>query len=517
MPAIVPIPPPAGRAMLTWEGKRAVERALVPEVRKVERCYPTDNSEDPGGMLFEGDNAAVLAHLLASGFAGAVDLVVIDPPFDSGRCYVRRANLRGDRASACLPAESPFLGAQAQYGDTWTEDTYLQFMYERLLLLRALLAEDGSLYLHCDFHRTHHLRCLLEEVFGAGNVRNEIIWQRFNFRADGRKFGTVHDTIYLVTKGPKYHFAKPYAPYKDSYVRSHFRPDEQGRLFRLDNLAAPVHGRTGKPLRFGDRLLAPPPGTMWRYAQEGLDRLWQAGRIVPSEDGVPQVRRYLDELQGQALHSLWTDLSAVNSQARERTGYDTQKPEALLERLIATSSRPGDLVLDCFAGSGTAAVVAQRMGRRWIACDENPGAVQIAAARLQRRIFAEGGSGFTTWQVERPAPDPPPTNEARAEFLVRRDGDLLDLRILDFASPAIERGLAGAGLEHPTDWRAVVERVLIDVAWDGRVFNVTMADAPVRRGLVAGTYRLRAPAGPSTVAVRIADVLGHAWNFTREA
>ncbi|MFH1464608.1 MAG: site-specific DNA-methyltransferase [Pseudomonadota bacterium] len=516
MPATVPIPPPAGRVLLVWAGKRAPAEIAVPEVRPSERCDPEGGAAARGGLLFQGDNAGALAHLLARGLAGKVDLVAIDPPFDSGRRYVRRATLRGGRGSASLPAESPFLGAQVQYGDAWSEDSYLQFMYERLLMLRALLAEEGSLYLHCDFHRTHHLRCLLEEVFGAANVRNEIIWQRFNFRADGKKFGTVHDTIYFVTKGPRYHFAKPSTPLKPSYVRSHFRPDERGRLYRLDNLSAPAHGRTGKALRFGDRLLTPPPGTMWRHAQEGLDRLWEAGRIELNATGVPQVRRYLDEMEGQAVHSLWTDIGPLNSQARERTSYDTQKPEALLERIIGTSSSPGDLVLDCFAGSGTAAVVAQRMGRRWIACDANPGAIQTTSARLQRQIFTAGGPGFTTWQVGPAAPVAGSGEEATAEVIVRRDGDALDVRILGFRSPALARGLEAAGLPRPADWRAGVERVLIDPAWDGRVFDVALADAPARRALVAGAYRLRAPTGPSTVAVRVVDVLGQEWTVTRE-
>ena len=273
---------------------------------------------------------------MANGFRGKVDLIYIDPPFDSGADYVRRVELRGIKGTARLDGAGYTLGEQIQYTDIWANDNYLQFMYERLLLLRELLAPDGSLYLHSDVHRSHHLRCLLEEVFGAANMRNEIIWKRFNFRADGKKFGTVHDTIFLVTRGSEYHFDKPFVDLNESYIRSHFRRDAADRLFRLDNLTAPAHGKAGKALRFGKRLITPPPGTMWRHAQEGLDELWQSGLIVIPDGGVPQVIRYLDEIEGQAVHSLWTDIFSINSQSGERSELPAQKPEACLN----ASSQP---------------------------------------------------------------------------------------------------------------------------------------------------------------------------------
>ena len=383
-----------GRPMLHWVGKRPLDHVTAYPAQRVETFNPTDEETNAQGLLFHGDNKDVLAWLLAHGYRGKVDLVYIDPPFDSGADYIRRVELRdGSGSIPKLSGESYTLGEQIQYTDIWANDTYLQFMYERLLLLKELLSEDGSIYLHSDSHRTHHLRCLMDEVFGAENFKNDIVWQRFNYRADGNKFGTVHDTILFYTQSSSYAFKKPYVSYKSSYIRSHFKPDEDGRLHRLDNLTAPSHGKPGKPLYFGDQLISPPPGTMWRYSQENLNELWEKGYIVVPEEGVPQVKRYLDEIEGQAVHSLWTRISSINSQAIERTDYPTQKPEALLERILATSSGPGDLVLDCFVGAGTTAAVAQRMGRQWIASDINKGAVQTTSKRLQTIIREQIDAG----------------------------------------------------------------------------------------------------------------------------
>ena len=404
-----------GRPMLTWVGKRPLSHVTAFPAQHVESFAPSYNhppfqgegwggdgverergegaiwkdwpsSYPKGGLLFHGDNKEVLAHLLANGFRGKVNLICLDPPFDSGADYVRKVSLRGAKGTTTIAGETYTLGEQIQYTDIWANDNYLQFMYERLMLLKELLSNDGSLYLHCDTHRTHHLRCLLEEVFGPENIRNEIIWQRFNFRADGNKYGTVHDTIYLATKSDVYQFDKPYVHLKSSYIKSHFKPDEKGRLYRLDNLTAPSHGKQGKALKFGDKVIAPPAGAMWRFAQGGIDDLWAKNLIEIPEDGVPQVKRYLDEIEGQAVHSIWTDVRSINSQSHERTDYNTQKPEEMVARLVEASSKAGDIVLDCFMGSGTTAAVAQKLGRRWIGCDINNGAVQLTSTRLQTII-----------------------------------------------------------------------------------------------------------------------------------
>lgn len=642
----IKLTPAKGRPMLQWVGKHPLERVTAFPAQHVEKFAPVPDAQGEG-LIFHGDNKDVLAWLLANGYRGKIDLVYIDPPFDSGADYVRKVELRGLKNILKVDGESHTLGEQIQYTDIWANDNYLQFMFERLLLIKELLSTKGGIFVHSDSHKTHHLRCLLDEVFGAENFKNDIIWQRFNYRADGMKFGTVHDTILYYTKSNEYVFIKPYVQLKPSYIKSHFRPDETGRLFRLDNLTAPSHGKPGKSLLFGDQLLAPPPGTMWRHAQHGIDELWKAGLIViPDDGGVPQVKRYLDEIDGQAVHSIWTDLSSINSQSDERSDYPTQKPEVLLERIIAAASNPGDLILDCFAGSGTTAAVAQQLGRRWIIADINKGAIQTASMRLQRIIqeqienrqkstqlallpddsqgeplpaqlafsvyrvndydlqiqhnealnlaidhvgierlkgdaFFEGTLGkrlvkiiplnhpltrldLQTLQDElKKRPDEErdivvvclgkelaadawladynhrhPVNKisvielrtdprygkffehqpASVEARVTRQDGKIVVDIEDFISPTILERLemdAGMFKAQITDWRAMVDTILIDAAYDGQVFNILMSDVPERKSdLVLGHYELLAPAGETTVAVKIIDMLGEEVLFT---
>lgn len=650
---IVKVAAAKGRPMLTWVGKRPLRSVTAFPAQEAERfaiqgpVAEIDWSDWPEkyprrGLLFHGDNKEVLAHLLANGFRGNVDLIYIDPPFDSGADYVRRVQLRGVGGTAQLDGQGYTLGEQLQYTDIWANDNYLQFMYERLQLLRELLAPDGSLWLHVDVHRVHHLRAVLEEVFGPANFRNEIVWQRFNFRADGRKFGTVHDSLLLVTKGDEYQFDKPYVDLSPSYIRTHFRPDDSGRMYRLDNLTAPAHGKLGKPLKFGDTVVSPPAGTMWRFAQDALAKAWDEGRIVIPDGGVPQVKRYLDEIQGQAVHSIWSDISSINSQSSERTDFPTQKPESLLERILATSSVPGDIVLDAFIGSGTTAVVAQRMGRRWIGCDINSAAIQTTAKGLMEELrpteWESGQSellpetipaqqGFVTYRVNnydlqvrheetrrlvaehlgmtltpadrffdgtlakklvkivpfdhaigpvdldevaneikarpkeerdlvvvgigkelacdpwlrdhnrRGAPNQIQLIELRsdpkygkffthlppkAKISVQRSGSDVVVEIKDFISPTIiERLTAQEGLVAPkiTDWRSMVDSVMIDLDYDGKSFDVAHADVPeTKDDLVAGTYRLplKRAGRKATVAVKITDMLGEELLITAD-
>lgn len=207
-----------GRPMLTWVGKRPLSQVTAFPAQHVEIFDPTGELEKPrsgevwaewpdvypkGGLLFHGDNKEVLAHLLANGFRGKVDLIYIDPPFDSGADYVRRVSLRGDKGTAKIDGEAYTLGEQIQYTDIWANDEYLQFMYERLQLLRELLKDGGSLWLHCDWHKSHHLRGLLDEVFGSNSLVNEVIWQRTDPHNDAKgRLGWVHDSIYWYAKEP---------------------------------------------------------------------------------------------------------------------------------------------------------------------------------------------------------------------------------------------------------------------------------------------------------------------------
>ena len=314
---------------LRWTGKRPY---------KSTQYYPAQlretYGEDQNGWMnkiFWGDNLQVMSHLLKE-YRGQIDLVYIDPPFDSKADYKKKIDVKG--VGKAESDSSTF--EEKQYGDIWTNDEYLQFMYERLILLRELLSERGSIYLHCDWHRSAYLRLLLDEVFGANNFRNEIVWSYFGFkRATSKKFPQKHDVIYSYTKSPDYIWNVQYKPHSPEYIKR-FKKDANGRLYRDD--VNPTGGGT---------------------------------RII-----------YLDEVEGDIVDSVWTDIPPVNPVAKERQNYPTQKPEALIERIIKSSTNPGDLVFDCFMGSGTTQAVAMKLGRRFIGADINLGAIQTTTKRL---------------------------------------------------------------------------------------------------------------------------------------
>lgn len=320
--------------MLSWVGKRPLREVRTYPAQLVERFSVDGEASDSvdwsdwparfdhGGLLFHGDNKEVLAYLLANGLRGKVDLVYIDPPFDSGADYVRRVKLRGASGTARLDGESYTLGEQIQYTDIWANDNYLQFMFERLMLLRELLADDGVIYLHCDPHRSHHLRCLLDEVFGEQRFRNEVIWYYSGGGASKKEFASKHDSIFVYQK-------------------------TENPVFNVDEIRMDYKWTAGQ-----------------RRA-DGSERDLDAGKLPDDVLGLDIIK-----------------LNKIMPWADEDWDFNTQKNEALLATFVRASSNPGDLVLDAFVGSGTAAAVAQRLGRRWIACDINKGAIQTTEKRL---------------------------------------------------------------------------------------------------------------------------------------
>ena len=391
----VEIKPAKGRPMLTWVGKKPLRYAMAYPAQMVESFNAQSKEKKPetwtdwnkdlpqAGLLFHGDNKDVLAYLLANGFRGKVKLIYIDPPFDSGADYVRKVNLRG--AIDRLEGEEYSLGEQTQYTDIWANDNYLQFMYERFLLLKELLAEDGSLYLHCDWHKSHYLRSLLDEIFGAENIRNEIIWKRTSARSDSKTYNHIHDTILFYSKNSDFVWNQQLVPHPEEYLDRYYSyKDPDGRRFTALNLTAPGlrKGLSGIPWRgFDPRSQS----SHWKYTVEKLDELNSKGKIYwpEKEGGWPRLKNYMDETEGRAIQSIWDDVFTVNSQAAERTDYPTQKSESLIERVILSSSNLNDIILDCFIGSGTTAAVAQKLGRRWIGADINKGAIQTTIKRLQ--------------------------------------------------------------------------------------------------------------------------------------
>ena len=354
-------------------------------------------------VLYYGDNLDILRRYIKD---ETVDLVYLDPPFNSNQDYnVLFAEQNGSRSAAQIRA----------FEDTWRWDqaaaqtyqevveagpenvskamqafrmflsesdmmAYLAMMAPRLVELRRVLKPTGSIYLHCDPTASHHLKLLVDSIFAPGNCSNEIIWERFNFHADAKRWGRLHDVIFFYTKdASQAAFYTQRRAYDQAYIKSHFKEDETGRLYRLDNALAEGQG---PPRVFFGKTLEPPPGTHWRWSQENINKLIAEGRIVLTKTGRPSVKRYLDEMPGHAIGDVWTDIPEINAMARERLGYPTQKPEALLERIIKASSNEGDLVLDPFCGCGTTIAVAERLKRRWIGIDITRLAVTLMKHRL---------------------------------------------------------------------------------------------------------------------------------------
>ncbi len=385
------IKPVKGRPMLHWVGKRPIDTisnypAQLVDTYNVENPEPEptyDRFKDGPNLLFHGDNKEILSTLLVQGFRGKIDLIYIDPPFASGADYVRKVALRGKKED--LEAEGHSVIEQTQYTDIWANDNYLQFMYERLILMSELLSDNGSIYVHCDWRMNSYLRLAMDEIFGRSFFVNEIIWKKIrSSKGQAKGFGNVHDTIYFFSKSADYLHNKQYTSHDPKLLESHYNliDEETGQRYQLADF---TQKGAGGPKYFGDRgLMAPPPGKHWIWSQERINEALEKGSIVFTQSGKPRVKRFLDESKGKPVEDIWIDIFPINSQANESIGYPTQKPETLLERIINASSNEDSIVLDCFVGSGTTAAVAEKLGRRWIAADINKGAIQTIIKRLQK-------------------------------------------------------------------------------------------------------------------------------------
>ncbi len=613
---VVTISKAKGRPMLSWVGKRPLGNVISFPAQKIEVFsapvssdifQPESHEKWPesfpqAGLLFHGDNKEVLAHLLATGFRDTVNLIYIDPPYASEADYVRKVELRGAKGTAKLDGENYSLGEQIQYTDIWANDNYLQFMYERLLLLKELLKANGTIYVHADWHRVHLLRCLLDEVFGPKNFRNEIHWYYYNKMHDSRKtiFPRATDTLLTYGKTDEVTFNPLEAPRSDVV--------KQLRRVKVNGVMVNLKDESGK-LLYQERDV------------RTVDNVWPIPLIPPADK-------------------------------HQKTDYPTQKPEALLDMLILASSNPGDIVLDCFLGSGTTAAVAQLRGRRWIGCDINKGAIQTTSKRLQsivmeqaedlqlksrqgelidykkkvpppcqlsfavyrindydlqiqhneavnlacehigiqrtnkdsffdgqfgkklakivpfghpispldleevkRELKARPGEdrdivvvglgkelGIEVWLADwnrlRRQGDVPNKIDvielrtdpkygkffkhepAQAKVKISRRSDGIQVQIENFISPSIIERLSqqnGVIQAKITDWRSMVDCVMIDTNYKGEVFNVTLSDVPkLKTDLVLGEYMFPAPRGKTNVAIKIIDMLGEEVLESRE-
>lgn len=376
---------------LEWDGKPTeVERLSLPfqTVETINQSRATrdrdsgsllagqgSDTDRPPNQLIWGDNKLVMSSLLKD-YAGKIDLIYIDPPFETGADFTIEVRV-GDTD---LTKEPSILEEHA-YRDTWGSgyESYLTMIYERITLMHELLSENGSIYIHLGPNVSHRVKVLCDEVFGPDNFRNEITWRRTSAHSRLRRYGPVHDVILYYSKSENPKWNPQHVPYDEEYIEAFYRHREEnsGRRYRLDNLTSAKPG--GRYLWKGQ----PPPGNRyWGYSEETMKQFDKEGRIVYSKNDIPSYKRYLDEMPGQLIQDVWTDISPIASQSKERAGYATQKPRALVERILLASSDEGDLVADFFCGSGTTLTAAEKLDRRWIGCDLGRFAIHTTRKRL---------------------------------------------------------------------------------------------------------------------------------------
>lgn len=375
-----------GYPELRWTGKRPYTSTQFYPAQ-LKETYGEPDANGWLNKIFWGDNLQVMSHLLKE-YRGKINLIYIDPPFDSKADYKKKIKLKGKEV-----ANDSNAFEEKQYGDIWTNDEYLQFMYERFILLRELLSDNGTIFIHCDWHKSHHIRCLLDDVFGPENYRNEIIWQKtLSRKTQSGQFGNMHDTILFYSKSSETTFNTIYEERDKETTEKRFPyvDEKTGKRYVLDNF---TQAGQGQPRYFGEEygVLFPPAGKHWIWSQERIEEGLKKGLIRFTSGRMPRLVRY--ETEGLFAGDIWTSPDLMlHSQSSEDIGYPTQKPEKLIERIIKASSNPGDLVFDCFMGSGTTQAVSMKLGRKFIGADINLGSVQIVTKRLLK-IMKESDDG----------------------------------------------------------------------------------------------------------------------------
>ncbi len=357
--------------------------------------------------LIWGDNKLILSSLKSGALrrqieeAGGLKLIYIDPPFDVGADFSMDIEIGGETFH-----KEPNLLEQIAYRDTWGRgaDSFISMIYERLILMRDLLAEDGSIYVHCDPRVNAFIRTCCDEVFGRDRFLNEIIWRRAFAHNDPTRCGNIHDIIYYYSKYEQRIWNKVFQKPSPDYIEQFFDQYDPSRNERYNRLPldAPRHGDGGN-LLYEWKGVWPASGRTWAYLKKKMEEFDQQGRIhyPKSEDGKPRLKRYESEYEGTALQDLWIDLNKIHNQSSEQLSYPTQKPEALLDRIIKASSNEGDLVADFFCGSGTTAAVAEKLGRKWIATDLGKFGIHTTRKRLigVQRAQQAAGKSFRAFEV----------------------------------------------------------------------------------------------------------------------
>jgi DNA modification methylase len=418
----------------------------------------------------------------------------LDPPFFSNRNY---EVIWGEEAEI------------RSFEDKWDGGmpVYIDFLRQRVEQMYRVLRPTGSLFFHCDWHASHYIKVMLDEFFGLRQFRNEIVWKRTSAHSSAKRYAPVHDVILYYAKGDGFVWNEPREDYDEAYLKKYYRFDDgDGRLYWRNSLTAAGtrRGRSGMPWRGIDVAAT---GQHWKFTRESLDRLDAEGRIYwPPGGGFPRIKRYRDDLKGKAVADIWTDVDRINPVGRERVGYPTQKPEALLERIIAASSNPGDIVLDPFCGCETTIAVAERLRRQWIGIDISPTAVGV----MKRRMEDMGAVGveveglpvteadlrtlkpfeFQNWVVQRVLGTHSP----------RKSGDMgIDGYSFFYRHPIQVKRSDGVG-------RNVVDNFETAIARDGGEKGYLVAFS-FTSGAKAEAARSRSSGGPEVVLVRVSDII----------
>ncbi len=347
------------RLTLPFQTVETVNESVQERQRGLEALFSGGGASEWRNRLIWGDKRYVLPSLSAE-FAGKVNLIYIDPPFATNDDFSFQVEIDGEEFT-----KEPSIIERKAYNDTWGRglDSYLQWFYETAVTLRDMLAENGSIYVHLDWHVGHYAKTIMDEVFGQQKFLSEIVWLRTSStgssKAISKKFPSNHDVIFFYSKSPNYVYQRQFKPYSKEYLQRFKYDDGDGKgLYRISDLNT--------------------------YSQATLERLKADNALLypKKAGGNYSYKRYLGETKGVVIDDVWTDINFVNPMADENVGYATQKPQALLERIIKASSNEGDLVLDCFCGSGTTAAVAEKLNRRWITCDLGRFAIHTARKRL---------------------------------------------------------------------------------------------------------------------------------------
>jgi len=458
-----PFPHAQHPGRLQWQGKGR------PDALPQANASLLEQFGQPGecAQLFLGDNLAAMSHLLQTGHEGFFQLVYIDPPFCSGTDYARTLHLRGEQGGP-LGEE---IGKQVQYTDQWSEDEYLQFCYERILLIHALLSDTGSIVLHVDEHMSHMLRCVLDEVFGRDNFVNEIVWHYpDNFQGNVRGLANNHNLLFWYSKS---------------------------RNFQANPVRIPLAGPTKRDRR------------VWSKTEK---------KVVAARDKNGKI--IYDIYNDKKADDVWSiGQSAVSKiRSHEHVGYPTQKPEELLKRILQATTAPGDWVFDAFSGSGTTACVAQKMGRKWMVCDSNPVSVQTLCSRLQAILAKQhapktktpkggipiGEGAIRSVQIVGINQASTKHRKARIDVDLQTLGTDLVVQIKTVESASLNKAV-GKPVE---DWRRTIKSIRIDPDYQGKVIRSQFWDAPVKADLVKTTTNIPLSLCGKKIAVHLIDVFG---------